>query len=66
MYIPAVNHGICTNCYGKGCSTELVVISGAEDFGGDGFPGVVTNLTHYCRCAKGRRLRRASKKLSTV
>lgn len=49
--------GGCTNCFGKGYSTHMQNLVGAEDFGGDGFEeGPRIHIT-YCRCERGRQLK---------
>ena len=49
--------GGCNLCYGKGYSTTLEWIEGAEDFGGDGTPRTKLPVVRPCRCERGNGIR---------
>lgn len=46
-------YGGCIKCYGKGYSTVLNQMVGAEDFGGDGFVEKPKVRLNYCSCERG-------------
>lgn len=46
--------GGCTKCYGKGYSTQMAQLIGAEDFGGDGFVEKPKVHINYCSCERGQ------------
>lgn len=49
-------YGDCNLCYGKGYSTTLEWIEGAEDFGGDGTPRTQLPIVRPCRCERGKQI----------
>lgn len=50
-------YGGCTSCYGKGYSTELRNLVGAEDFGGEGFEtGPLKSYIFCTKCARGQQI----------
>lgn len=48
----------CKNCWDKGYSTQMYGISGADDFGTEGFKEPIRVHIHFCNCAKGKRMKR--------
>lgn len=54
---------ICKNCYGKGYATVMYGYIGHPDFIGDkGFYEAPSVHKHFCKCPKGRRLKRENTK----
>lgn len=50
--------GGCKNCYGKGYNTQMVNEVGAEDFGGDGYETGPHVRMVFCRCVRGKQLKK--------
>lgn len=49
-------YGGCHKCFGKGYATYRYGISGAVDFGGDGFEIGPSIHMVYCSCDRGKQL----------
>lgn len=56
----------CKICWDKGYASQLVANSTADDFFGDRIHSHAVEVKNYCRCAKGRRMKKAAEKKSRV